>query len=203
MLAGVLVLPGLVCAAEKVLTTQERVNLWAKDLAKELKKVKFKEAYVLFPDFTDRAFDAIEAAGLQTNATVFPTLPTDLQSALTRLKTDIQTIRDKRSAVKKTIDDLQRDLRTVANGTTPALLDVSARLILACYAAVNDGEVIDKERDTIQELAAVVTSTSGLAAQTITDINTHVAAVTASRGILKSDIDLLVDDLKAILDMTK
>lgn len=190
-------------AAQKVLTTPDRVNLWAKDLAKELKKVKFKEAYVLYPDFADRSLDAIETSGLQANSTIFPTLAADVQTALTRLKTDIQTIRDKRADVKKTIDDLARDLRMAANSATPPLLDVSARLILACYAAVNDGEIIEKERDTILELAAIVTATSGMPAQTITDINTHVAAVTASRGILKADIDLLAADLKAILDMTK
>jgi hypothetical protein len=199
----VCVLSANLSAGEKVLTTPERVNLWAKDLAKELKKVKFKEAYVLYPDFADRSLDAIETAGLQTNSTIFPTLAADVQTALTRLKTDIQAIRDKRADVKKTIDDLARDLRMAANSATPPLLDVSARLILACYAAVNDGEIIEKERDTILELAAIVTATSGMPAQTITDINTHVAAVTASRGILKADIDLLAADLKAILDMTK
>lgn len=190
-------------AVEKVLTTPQRVNIWAKDLAKELKKVKFKEAYVLFPAFADRSLDAIETSGLQANSTIYPTLAVEVHTAVTLLKTDIQAIRDKRADVKKTIDDLARDLRMAANSATPPLLDVSARLILACYAAVNDGEIIEKERDTILELAAIVTATSGMPAQTITDINTHVAAVTASRGILKSDIDLLVRDLKAILDMTK
>jgi len=190
-------------AGEKVLTTPDRVNLWAKDLTKELKKVKFKDAYVTFSDFSDRAFDAIDAGGLQTNSTVFPTLSADLQTALTRLKTDIQTLRDKRAAVKKTIDDLARDLRTAANSTTPPFLDVSARLILACYNAVADGDVIEKERDGINELAGVIVATSGLAAQTIADINTHVAAVIGSRGINKDDLTLLADDLKAILDITK
>lgn len=194
---------GSAMAGEKVLTTTDRVNLWAKDLGKEAKKVKFKDAYVTFPDFADRAFDAIDAGGLQTNSTVFPSLSADLQTALTRLKTDIQTLRDKRAAVKKTIDDLARDLRTAANSTTPPALDVSARLILACYAAVADGDVIEKERDTINELAGVVVATSGLAAQTIADINTHVAAVIGSRGINKDDLTLINDDLKAILDITK
>jgi hypothetical protein len=190
-------------AGEKVLTTPDRVNLWAKDLTKELKKVKFKDAYVTFSDFTDRAFDAIDAGGLQTGGTVFPSLAADLQSALTRLKTDLQTLRDKRAAVKKTIDDLARDLRTAANSTTPPSLDVSARLILSCYTAVSDGDVLEKERDGINDLAAIVVATSGLAAQSIADINTHVAAVNASRGINKTDLMMIADDLKAILDMTK
>lgn len=201
--AALMLSSSLALAGEKVLTTPDRVNLWAKDLGKELKKVKFKDAYVTFPDFNDRSIDAIDAAGLVTNGTVFPTLSADLQAALTRLRTDILALRDKRAAVKKTIDDLARDLRVAANSTTPPPLDVSARLILARYAAVADGDVIEKERDTINELAGVVVATSGLAAQTIADINTHVAAVIASRGINKTDLDLIADDLKAILDMTK
>jgi len=186
-------------AGEKVLTAPDRVNLLAKDLSKELKKVKFKDAYVTFPDFNDRSIDALDAAGLATNGTVFPTL----SAAATRLRTDILALRDKRAAAKKTIDDLARDLRLAANSTTPPLLDVSARLILTCYAAVADGDVIEKERDGINDLAAIVVATSGLAAQTIADINTHVAAVIASRGINKTDLTLIADDLKAILDMTK
>lgn len=208
VLAGLAILVSvLFCAegraGEKVLTAADRVNLLAKDLTKELKKVKFKDAYVTYPDFNDRAIDALDAAGLATNGTVFPTLSADLQSALTRLRTDILALRDKRATAKKTIDDLARDLRVAANSTTPPLLDVSARLILTCYAAVADGDVIEKERDDINELAAIVVATSGLLAQSVTDINTHVAAVIASRGINKTDLTLIADDLKAILDITK
>ena len=203
VLAAVCVLNGAAMAGEKVLTLQQRVNIWAKDQAKELKKVKFKDAYVTYPDFADRAFDSIDAAGLQTNGSNFAVLAADLQAALTRYKDDVDLFRDKRSTVKQAIDALARELRTAANSATPPVPDTAAQLMLACYAAVADGDVVEKERDGINELAAVVTATSGLDPALATTINTRVAAVVATRGINKNDLVVLADDLKVILDMTK
>ncbi|HYG76365.1 MAG TPA: hypothetical protein VEK08_15275 [Planctomycetota bacterium] len=191
------------CAGEKVLTTNDRIALWVKNFAKEFKKVKFKEAYVLFPDFADRAFDSLEASGLQTNSNVFPTLSAELQNTLTRLKTNIDTTRDKRSAVKSTIDDLARDLRLAANSATPPPLNVASDLILLCYAAVNDGEVDQRERDQLNALAAQVTATPSLDAKIVADINTHLAAVTSSVGVRKTDLDTIAADLKTILELVK
>ena len=190
-------------AASTPITLADNLKFWFSSFSKDFKRVKSNDTFNTYNLFSDRALDSLSVTGLQANSTVFPTLPLELQTALTRLKTDIQDIRTKRGDVDKLIGDLVRDMRTAANGTTPPSIANSQLLLSLCYAAVGDGVISDKERQAITEAGAAVTGTVGLSTTLVADINADVSAILASIGVTKLDLDLLKSDLASIASMIK
>jgi hypothetical protein len=190
-------------AASTPITLADNLKFWFSSFSKDFKRVKSNDTFNTYTLFSDRALDSLSVTGLQVNSTVFPTLPADLQIALTRLKTDIQAIKDKRSDVDKLLGDLVKDMRTAANGTTPPSIANSQNLLVLCYAAVADGIISDKERQSITEAGAAVTGTVGLSPTLVASINADVSAILASIGVTKLDLDQLKSDLASISSIIK
>lgn len=190
-------------AATKTLTLADHLKNWLSSTSKDFKKIKTKDGLVTVPPYTDRMLDSLSVTGLQTNATVFPTLSADLQTALTRLKTDLQTVRTKNSDFQKLIDQVIKELRTVANGTTPPTITSAQTLFTVIYTGAGDGEFSDKDKQQITEALAAVVATPGLASASITSIQDAVNALLASGGVTAADIALLKNDLANIATIIK
>lgn len=190
-------------AASKPLTQTDMIKAWLGALGKEFKKVKSKDAFITYTDFADRAIDSLEATGLQAGSTVFSSLDASLQTALSRLKTDIDDIKTKRSDVNKLISNLAKDMKTAASSGTPPTIQSAQVLIFLAYNAVADGEINDKEREALTAAGAAVTGTAGLSATLVSSISADVNAIIASRGVTKTDLDLLKTDLASIASILK
>jgi hypothetical protein len=190
-------------AASTPITLADNLKFWFSSFSKDFKRVKSNDTFNTYNLFSDRALDSLSVTGLQVNSNVFPTLSVELQTALTRLKTDIQDIRTKRSDVDKLLGNLVKDMRTAANGAPPPSIANSQILLVLCYAAVADGIISDKERQAITEAGAAVTGTVGLSTTLVPLINADISAILASIGVTKVDLDLLKTDLASISSIIK
>jgi len=187
-------------AAAKVLTLGDHLKIWSADIGKDFKKIKTKDGLVTIPVYTDRMLDSLAVTGLQTNSTLFPTLPADLQTALTRLKTDVQDFRTKNSDFQKLIDAVIAELRKLANGATPPTVSSAEILFVAVYAGAADGEFSDKDKQNINDALADVVATPSIVA---TNLQDAVTALLAGRGATAADLALLKTDLASIATIIK
>ena len=187
-------------AATKVLTLADHLKIWSVSIGKDFKKIKTKDGLVTIPVYTDRMLDSLSVTGLQTNSTLFPTLSADLQTALTRLKTDVQDFRTKNSDFQKLIDAVISELRKLANGTTPPSVSSAQILFSAIYVAAADGEFSDKDKQNVNDALADVVATPSIVA---TNLQSAVTDLLAGRGATAADLALLKTDLASIATIIK
>lgn len=190
-------------AATKVLTLADNLKAWSSSIGKDFKKIKSKDGLVTVPPYTDRMLDSLAVTGLQANATVFATLSADMQTALTRLKTDLQDVRTKNSDFQKLIDQVIKELRNAANGATPPSILSAQNLFAVMYAGAGDGEFSDKDKQQINDALAVVVATPSLSATTIAAIQGAVTSLLAGKGVTAADLALLKSDLANIASLIK
>jgi hypothetical protein len=195
--------PNFAHAATKVLTKNDQIKLWLAAVGKEFKRVKAADTYVTFSPFASRVIDSMEVTGLQSAGTNFSGLNLDLQNAITKLRTDLDTLRDKQSDFAKLVNSLMDDVRTAARTGTPPSVQDATVLFSAVYAAVFDGVIVEKEKTAITTAGAAVTATAGLDPKIVTDIQGDITALVIGAGVSKADLTIIKADMAAIATILK
>jgi hypothetical protein len=184
-------------------TQGDSLRNWFKIYIKDFKRIQGKTLLLTGRPAADVMLDGLQATGLQSGSTRFSSLPVDLQTTLGRLKTDLETLRDKIRNTQNRINDLVTHLNQASRTGTPPQLEPIQLLVSTCYAGLNDGELADKERTIITDTAARITATAGLDPIIVGRITTDVTAILSGVNATKVDVDLLKSDLVTIAGQVK
>lgn len=207
--AGVFCVLFLLCsvsahaAASGTPTQGDILRNWFKIYSKDFKKIKSKDLLVTGRAVGGQMLDGLEATGLQTGSTKFSTLTIGLQTALTRLKTDIETLRSKISTTNNQIGKLVNDLRLAAATGTPPQIDTVQTLVTGVHIGLADGVLAAKEITVISESSTAVTGTTGLDPTIATNLRADVTALLVGPHATQSDVDLIKTDLATVGTLLK
>ena len=195
---AVLACAGSHAATAATPTLGDSLRDWYKIFSKEFKRLKSKELLLTGRPAADVMLDSLSATGLNSATTRFSALPSDVQTALTRLKTDLETLKDKIRDTDSRIGNLVRDLNAASKTGTPPDLEATQLLVSTCYAALNAGELADKDRQIITETSTTITSTAGLTPTIASAITADVTAILSGVNATKVDVDLIKTDLTTL-----
>ncbi|HYG74208.1 MAG TPA: hypothetical protein VEK08_04310 [Planctomycetota bacterium] len=184
-------------------TQGDSLRAWFKIYSKEFKRLKSKELLLTGRAAADVMLDGLSATGLVSATTRFSALPGDVQTALTRLKTDLETLKDKIRDTDSRIGQLVKDLNAASKTGTPPDLEATQLLVSTCYAALNDGELADKDRQIITETSTKIAATAGLTPTIAQAITADVAAILAGVNATKVDVDLIKTDFSTLGTLIK
>ncbi|HEY3325325.1 MAG TPA: hypothetical protein VGP72_33040 [Planctomycetota bacterium] len=194
---------GAVPAATKAQTVPDMVKDWLALAGKDFKRVKTTDTFVTFSPFASRTLNTMEAAGIDSGGHVFSSLSVDLQNALTKLVTDLNTLKDKQSNFSKLVTNVEDDLRDAARTGTPPTIEVSTVLAYGVYNAAFDGIIDDKEKAAITAANTAVVATAGLDPKIVSALNSDVSSLVAGSGVNKLDLTTIKNDLAGIAAVLK
>jgi hypothetical protein len=190
-------------AASATPTLGDNMRNWFKIFGKEFKRIKSKELLLTGRAGADVLLDSLSATGLNSATSRFSSLPADVQTSLTRLKTDLETLKDKIRDMDSRVGDLVKALNAASKTATPPDIVATQQLVSTVYAGLNDGELADKDKQVITELSTKITSTTGLDPTLAANITAAVNAILTGVNATQADVDLIKADLATLATQIK